>query len=382
MQARNQGRAVKLLPAATCVVALALSACGAGERQQSTASGSGDTAKVVADAQAALKPVSTPINEWTGPDESPKAARGKKIWVISCAQASNCAIDTEAAAEGAKAIGWTATIFDGQGDPARYNQGIRNAVADKADGIVLISVPTGLVQDALRFAKDHKVPVVNAASQDTKDTETDPLVFANVVHPWADQGTWLGQWLVADSKGTAQVVIFRDDEFSGVKLRQDKVVEELKKCSGCSVLDENKLSIADATSSRMTQITKAEIDRFGPKLKYIVSPFGTVESFIVPAIKAAGRNDIKVVGYDGNKQQTAFCDEGTVGAIAVTLLGWTGWAGVDQMNRAFNGQPAVEENVKGFLATHDNKTCPAGQLAESLVKFDYKFKFKELWAVS
>jgi ribose transport system substrate-binding protein len=377
-------RRTALAAALAAAVLLGVTACGAGEHKSATtAASSGDTTQVVAADQAAIAAVEKPVADWTGPTSPTKAVAGKKIWIISCSQASNCSIDTSAAAEAAQAIGWTATVFDGQGDPARYSQGIRNAVADGAAGIILISVPTGLVTDALRFASQHHVQVVNAASQDTSDTQTDdPAIFANVVHPWADQGTWLGQWLVADSKGTAQVVIFRDDEFSGVQLRQDMVAAQLAKCSGCAVLDQNKLSISDATSSRMTEITKAEIDRFGSKLKYIVSPYGTVEAFIIPAIKAAGRTDIKVVGYDGNKQQSSFCNEGSVGAIAVTLLGWTGWAGVDQMNRAFNNQPAVNENVKGFLATHDGGSCPNDQLAESLVKYDYKSKFKQLWGVS
>jgi len=368
--------------AATATVLLLITACGAGEHKSSKNGNSAAGGQVVAQDKAALTAVETPVSAWTGPTSAPKAAAGKKIWIISCAQASNCSIDTAAAADAARAIGWTATVFDGQGDPKRYDEGIRNAVADGANGIVLISVPSGLVTDALRFAKQHKVPVVNAASQDTSDTKADPLIFGNVVHPWADQGTWLGKWLVADSNGNAQVVIFRDDEFSGVKLRQDMVASELGQCPGCGVLDQNKLSIADATSSRMTQITKAEIDRLGSKLKYIVSPFGTVEAFIIPAIKAAGRNDIKVVGYDGNKQQSTFCNEGSVGAIAVTLLGWTGWAGVDQMNRAFNNQQPANENVKGFLATHDGGTCPNNQLAESQLKFDYKAKFQQLWGRS
>lgn len=366
--------------AAVVAVAVAGAACGAGERG-SGGSGSEGSAQAVAAAKAALAPVEKPVDAWTGPADSPPAVKGKKVWIISCAQASNCSIDTGGVDEAAKVMGWTTTIFDGQGDPARYNQGIRNAVAAGASGIVLVSIPTGLVQDGLRFAKNHGIPVVNTASQDTKDTQTDPLVFANVVHPWAAQGTWLGQWMVADSNGSANVVIIRDDEFSGVKLRQDKVVEELRKCPGCKVLNQVQATIGDATSSRMTQITQSQIDRFGPKLKYIVSPFGTVESFIVPALKGAGRNDIKIVGYDGNRQQSSFCAQGSVGAIATTLLVWTGWAGVDQMNRAFNGKPAVEENVKGFLATHDNKTCPDNRLTESQVTFDFKSKFKQLWHV-
>ena len=188
----------------------------------------------------------------------------------------------------------------------------------------------------------------------------------------------LGQWLIADSDGKAGVVILRDDEFPGVKDRQETVAKVLATCAGCTILDQVGLTIQQATNpSTMQQQVQSLAARFGSKMQYIVAPFGTVDGLVVPALRAAGRTDVKVLGYDGNKQQVQLCKQGSVAAIAVTMLAWTGWGGVDQLNRAFSRQPAAEEKVPAFLATKE--TCAGDGLAEDVSTFDYKAEYKKLW---
>ncbi len=94
-------------------------------------------------------------------------------------------------------------------------------------------------------------------------------------------------------------------------------------------------------------------------------------------LKARGRTDIKVVGYDGDKQQVQLCKQGSLGAIAVTMLAWTGWGAVDQLNRAFAGEKRRTANVPAFLAVHE--TCPGDGLAEDVSTFDYKGEYLKLW---
>jgi ribose transport system substrate-binding protein len=332
---------------------------------------------VLASAKAYVAKVSTPPSTWPGPTTSPKPATGKSVTIISCAQASNCSVDAQTAYDAALELGWKATIVDGKGDPSLYNAAMRSATNSKADGIINISLPTALVQDGLRYASEHKVPVINAADIVSKD----PLVFGSVEHQWIDQGNMLGNWIVADSEGKAGVVILRDDEFPGVKDRQDTVSKVLKTCAGCEVLDEVGLTIVQATNpSTMQQQVQSLLARFGKKLTYIVAPFGTVDGLVVPALRAAGRTDVKIVGYDGNKQQMQLCQQGKVSAIAVTMLSWTGWGAVDQLNRALQGEKPAAEAVPAFLMTKE--TCTGKGLAEEVSTFDYKAQYRKLWGIS
>src|SRR5688572_4388792 len=72
------------------------------------------------------------------PTSGPKPERGKNVWVISCAQSlESCARGSAAEKAAGRELGWKTTIFDGKADPATFNSGIRQALADKADGIIL-----------------------------------------------------------------------------------------------------------------------------------------------------------------------------------------------------------------------------------------------------
>ncbi|MGV3550943.1 substrate-binding domain-containing protein [Rhizobium sp.] len=332
---------------------------------------------VLADAKAHVEKVSAMPSVWPGPKTSPAIAQGKKVTIISCAQASNCSVDAQSAYDAALELGWTPTIVDGKGDPSIYNAAMRSAVNGKADGIINISLPTALVQDGLRYAAQHKVPVINAADIISQD----PLVFGSVEHQWTDQGVMLAKWIIADSDGKAGVVILRDDEFPGVKERQDNVSKVLATCAGCKVLDEVGLTIQQATNpSTMQQQVQSLLARFGKDVTYIVAPFGTVDGLVVPALRAGGRTDVKIVGYDGNKQQMQLCQQDKVQAIAVTMLAWTGWGAIDQLNRAFAGEKAAPQAVPAFLMT--KATCTGNAMAEDVSTFDYKAEYRKLWGIS
>jgi ribose transport system substrate-binding protein len=332
---------------------------------------------VVQSAKDYVKRMSAMPSEWPGSKTSPKAAQGKSVVIISCAQASNCSIDSQSAFDAATELGWKATIVDGKGDPSIYNASIRNAVNAKADGIINISVPTALVQDGLRYAAEHKVPVINASDI----TSRDPLVFGNVEHPGTVQGEMLGQWIIADSEGKAGVVILRDDEFPGIKEKEDNVSQVLKTCAGCKILDEVRLTIQQATTpSTMQQQVQSLLARFGKDVNYIVAPFGTIDGLVAPALRGANRTDVKIVGYDGNKQQMQLCQQGKVNAIAVTMFTWTGWGAVDQLNRAFQGEKPAPQLVPAFLMTKD--TCTGTKMAQDVSTFDYKAEYRKLWGVA
>jgi ABC-type sugar transport system substrate-binding protein len=97
-------------------------------------------------------------------------------------------------------------------------------------------------------------------------------------------------------------------------------------------------------------------------------------------LKTRGRSDVKVIGYDGNKQQVQLCKQGSLSAIAVTMLAWTGWGAVDQLNRAFAGEASAAQHVPAFLATKE--TCKGDGLAEDVSTFDYKGQYLKLWGIS
>ncbi|GLU29848.1 substrate-binding domain-containing protein [Brucella sp. NBRC 12950] len=328
---------------------------------------------IISDARKYVENAIRVDGPWNGPASSPPVASDKTITIISCHQASNCAVDAAGALEAATKAGWKATIVDGKGDPAIYNAAIRTAVNSGTDGILTIAIAPQLIRDGLRYAHERGIPVVNGAEIASKDD----LFAASVDREFAAQGEQLGKWMIADSGGKAKAVLLRADEFQAVVIRQTNVRKALDACADCKVLDSVNLTVAQgANPSYIQQLVQSLTARFSDDLNYIVAPYGTIDGLVVPALRAAGRSDVKVVGYDGNAQQVQLCRSGQVGAVAVTMLSWAGWAGVDQLNRVFNKSEPQPQNIPAFLAVRE--TCKEG-LAEQAYSLDFRDHYLQIW---
>jgi ribose transport system substrate-binding protein len=100
------------------------------------------------------------------PVSGPKAVAGKSIYVISCGQAvPGCSLQTNAALEAGKTLGWDVTLFDGSfGANDGFNKGIRQAIAAHANGIILVSIDCNMVTQPLREAKSAGLKVIGQNS--------------------------------------------------------------------------------------------------------------------------------------------------------------------------------------------------------------------------
>ncbi|MEJ3657941.1 substrate-binding domain-containing protein [Actinomycetes bacterium KLBMP 9759] len=364
--------------AVACVAATVVAGCGGTSTQTEGAgpAGTSSAAYLASIEQDLAKLVSPPTAGWPGPREAPRPTPGRSVSIISSSQASDgTSLAVAQAVDAASALGWTAQVCDGRGDPAVYDQCVRSAVAAGVDGIMAVSVPPALIRPALQLARERGIPFVSESDTSTAD----PLVSAVAPLPWAAQGAAVAKWIAKDSGGTAKVYVIRNDEFAGVKERADALVAELGKCPGCEVLDEQQIVYTEALSPRIGQIIKAAADRFGPRLEYVVSPYGATQSFTVPALRALGRDDVKLADYESQAQQTRNCRSGDVDVLGASLVSWHAWAGVDQLLRVVEGaQPVDPSYVPHFLATP--QTCPATGTVEDLVELDFRAEYRRIWA--
>jgi ribose transport system substrate-binding protein len=370
--------------------AMALAAAGCGGDDDSSGGAAADSGgqaasespALVEEARAAAEAASKWPTEWQGPTEPTKAQANKKIVAISCSQATACAQEVEGIADGGKAIGWDVQVVDGKGDPAVYSSAIRNAVTSGADGIVLASINVGVVADALRFAKDHDVPVINNASITADQAGIDPsLVAADNPDPNAERGTNMANWMISDSEGKANVVLFRTQD-AGLNERDDAIVARLKECPGCKILEEINAGFDVTTTPKMTQQINSLLDKYGNDLQYIVTPYSAADTFAVPALQSRGRDDVKILNSSPTEQQVKLCSEGKyIGAAYGDDLVWVGWEAIDALNRVFEKPDAdlPDQNTVWVMLTKE--TCPASGNFSEDNPVDFKAKFRELWGV-
>ncbi|MFC7505750.1 sugar ABC transporter substrate-binding protein, partial [Nocardioides sp. GCM10030258] len=160
---RRGQRAVALLALGALMSFAA--ACG-----ESAGGGGGTTTpEVVAEAKAAV----AKNREGTDralPASAPKPQADQNVWVISCTQAAEgCSQPAAGAKEAGESIGWDMTVFDGKGSPDVFAEGIRSAVADKADAIILDAVDCVAVKSALQEAREADVKIYGIFSMDCDD---------------------------------------------------------------------------------------------------------------------------------------------------------------------------------------------------------------------
>src|SRR5580698_9273674 len=136
------------LPSALVAIALAAFAfaCNSGSAHDPGAAASGEPATVGSASAAPAASVDPAVLAYAGTDREPPTAatkpqKGKKVWIISPSQIGESAsVATNAAKEAGELVGWKMTLFDAKGDPAAFSAGIRQAIAAKADGIILHAI--------------------------------------------------------------------------------------------------------------------------------------------------------------------------------------------------------------------------------------------------
>ncbi|MEU7864290.1 substrate-binding domain-containing protein [Nonomuraea sp. NPDC049141] len=360
-----------------CATGTLLASCGSsGDGAGGTNTSAGGSEAYLTSIEKDLQRLATPPRSgWPGPKEAPRPTPGRRVSIISASQASDgVSLAAGEAVKAVEALGWTAQVCDGKGDPAGYDQCVRSAVSAKVDGIMSVSVPPALIRPALELARNRRIPFVSESDTSTAD----PLVSAVAPLPWAAQGAAVAKWIAKDSGGKAKVFVIRNDEFAGVKERSDALVAELRRCGGCEILAEQQIVYTEALSPRIGQIIRAASDRFGPKLQYVASPYGATESFTVPALRTLGRDDVKLADFESQAQQTRNCRNGAVDVLGASLVSWHAWAGVDQLLRVVEGEKPVDPSyVPHFLATPE--TCPDTGTVEDLVELDFRDNYKRIW---
>lgn len=362
---------------------LALAACGSSDSSStstSAAAPSGTTASGANDALAEAKQVveqfSSPVT-WPGPDDPVTPPTGKKITMIICgSQGITCVRVGNGVKAAGEALGYDVKVVDGRSDPTVWNQAIKSAVADKADGIALAAVPPAVVAGAIKSAKAAGIPVAAGLS-----TAGDAQVKANPNR--TDSARAQAAYTAVDSDGKAKVLLIRDDEFPETKQAADEYQTQLQQlCPDCEVAASTDFTLALAAQRLAGKVTQAL--RNNPDINYIATPFDTVNVFVQQGIaQAQKKGKVKIVGVGGDPPSVDAIKAGDEVASVGEPGEWVGWDLVDGLTRIFAGQdvpPLDKETDSNYdvpqrYITADTELDPQGWQGG----FDYQAKYKQLW---
>jgi ABC-type sugar transport system substrate-binding protein len=381
------GKARSFLVLLVALTALFAVGCGSSDDNSSSgdtgssnaSSGSGGSGGAdVATAEAAVKKYSQTTGvKWPQPTEAFDPGKGR-IAVISCGNAGiNCKQGAEDAVTATKAMGWTPSpVFDGEFTPAKQAGFVQQAVQEKYDGIVLVSIDANSIKAAIDAAAAAKIPITCVMC-------VNPGFEGKVVDVTSGgklEGDALGNWIVADSKGKAKVLAYDDKSFPIVAVRQNAAKEAITKlCPDCTF--------------KLDQFPTTDLTKPGPPTwtaALAANPPGSITDVMaaydpaaIPMTKTAeqrGRTDFKMTGYDASPDYVALIKAGGVAAATTAApFPYCSWGAVDQIARMKAGKQTWDSSALPIaLVTKDNADQFTGAFF-SPPDFDFKAMFMKQW---
>jgi ribose transport system substrate-binding protein len=153
---------------------------------------------------------------------------------------------------------------------------------------------------------------------------------------------------VTQSGGTAGVVVFTDSRFAIATAKAQAMVDVVRQCRGCTLLDVRDVAISEA-ATRMPEVTRELLARHGPRWTHALAINDIYFDHAVPVFIAAGlaNGAISLLSAgDGSAAAFMRIRAGTyqTGTVAEPL-NLQGWQVVDELNRLMAGQP-----VSGFVS--------------------------------
>ncbi len=366
-------------------VCLLVAACGT-----ATTSSTGTTGANVSEAEHLVKLAEQPASTWqpAGGKFDGTVARGKSIWFIT----DSFSIPFEqfmmqGIKEGAATVGATAVGFDSHFSVSEAARGVGEAIQAKAGVILIDSYPPPLLAPAIAQAKAAGIPVLTTNSQDVGP----PLpgypagVVGAATHPFSTPGKIEADWIVADSKGKANIIYLRSSDIPVItdSLRDGFLKELHRLCSSC------KVQVIDVPSSEWKDGTTrtASLIRAQPDVNYFVPDFDAQVIFMVPGVTAAtAQTRVKIVSFNATPSvMQDMKNHYVVGAETGGPNLLQGWAFAEQALRVLAGMQALDDlNIPTRLFDASNINSIDLSLEESAWYGvgDYQAKFKALWGGS
>jgi ribose transport system substrate-binding protein len=357
----------------------------------SSGSDSGGKGQGAAQAQAEVEKLYTGTQH-APPTEGPKAQTGKNVWVISCGQVSeSCVVPTTAHLDAGKHLGWKMTAFDGKFDPNQYNAGIQQAIADKADGIILISVDCQFVRASLKQAEAAGIKVIGNLVIDCDDPKVNQgagglsakVPVQGSTHTSEIVGKWAAakaDWAIAKLGGKVKAITLREPATPIFDIHRQAFEERLKeRCSSCEVVEAVNYSTAkDYGGGLQQKIQQALLQH--PEANLIVPNWDSdVTGGVGPAVQASGRaGKLEIIGAEGYPGNLKLLSEGKQETAS---MGWNqeflAWSINDALNRVFAGEQPVDGGSGWYLIDKDHNMPPLDKPAPARV--DFQSQFKKLW---
>ena len=336
-------------------------------------------------AKARVAAATAPVTEWDGPVDGPAAQPGKLIVYIASDLRNGGVLGvSQGVEEAGAAIGWEIRVLDGRGTAQNRGVAFEEALSLNPDGIVIGGFDALEQQTYAEQADAQGIPLVgwHAAADPGPIPETP--VFANISTDANDVAEIAAFYAVAESNGTAGVVIFTDSNFSVALAKSDAMAEVIEACAGCQLLSVEDVSLAE-TAIEMPETVTDLLGQHGDAWEYSLGINDLYFDFGGPALALAGKSesdpphnlsagDGSIVAYERIRN-----GEYQVGTVPEPLK-MHGWQVIDELNRAMAGLPWSGYVTPVHLVTADNIAFDGGPENQFDPDNGYQDAYRAIWS--
>lgn len=336
-------------------------------------------AEQIAECIASFEQEQSAWTEWTGPTTGPKIAEGKKICIINQDSSNGGeALWGDQVAEACETAGWEYVIMDGQGDYSVIRSCFSQAIATGCDGIVT-SADAQDLQTLIEEALSYGIPTVGIHASDVEGpVESLNLLYNNTSDP-VKIGNAIADYAIADSNGTGRVVIVYNATHAIANAKGEAMKARIESV-GMEILE--MYSVGDDVASTLPSKMSGWIATYGDDF-YVLSVGDALFDFMIPSIRSAGAEHIKLVGADGENAAYDRIRNNDYQVATVPEPGSIfGYMCVDELNRYFNGEEQVVWHPQMHIVTTENVDEEGGLESRWVPDNNFAEEYKKIWGIS
>jgi len=343
------------------------------------------SADAMTEAKATVERYGSKLTTWDGPTTGPRIAGEKTIVVLASDMKNGGVLGVVSGIEeAAKAAGWTVRTIDGAGSISGRTSAVGQAIALGPDGLVIAGFDAVEQQAGLEQAKGAKIPIVAWHAAPEVGPVPAAGVFANVTTDPMQVAKAAADWAYVDAGGKPGVVIFTDSTYAVAIAKADAMKVEIERLGG-TVVEYVDTPIAE-TSSRMPQLTTSLLQRHGDAWTHSLAINDLYFDFMGPSLAAAGLpgngKPVNVAAGDGSQSSYERIRSGQYQAVTVAEpLKLQGWQLVDELNRAFSGEPWSGYVSPLHIVTKANVEFDGGPSNAFDPENGYRDAYKAIWGV-
>ncbi len=373
---RTAAGAIAILVAGALLLAGCSSSSGGSTGNGGGTNGAGDSAGLAAEQALVDKysqqPTEIPASEPIGKP----VPKGKTVVFVSCGT-PNCSIEGNIIKQATDLLGWTLKVINTDGTPETQKSAFAQAVQQKVDVVLYSAV------DRATFAQ--YIPQLKAnhtflsACCITDPVGSNGIDYAiDVPSQTGVIGQLMAAWIITQSKGDAHTVYFNLPAFSILATQGTAYSSYFSKnCSSCTSdnVDIPVTALGKDVPTRIVSYLRAH-----PKVKWVTVSVDALAVGLPAALKAAGLNDVKIVGEGATSTNLQYIRAGQQSASVAFPYYEVMWAMVDAAAR-YEAGATVPASVGATPWLLIKSNAPAPTDAFPTVK-DYAQQFKTLWGIA